>query len=252
MGVCKRIVAGVVLVLGTAVLLLSLVAGVGVWVVKGPVTDRVTALAGRVEATLDLADRGLEKTRTSLARAAERLDGVRQEQGKLAGQPGRGNATRRLLARTVQRQVAPQLGEAQETLQAVAEAAVVVNSLLEDVGGLLSLKAPGLDVSRLTDVNHRLAEATSSAWELSRLLGETDDEADASLSRIDQTLQTIQGLLAEYEPRLAQIRQRTAELKSRVLNGITPAAYAVSFVCFWVALSQVSLLAHAWSWWRRS
>jgi hypothetical protein len=45
-----------------------------------------------------------------------------------------GNAARRALARKVQRNLAVELGDAQEKLHAAAEASVVVNSALEDVG----------------------------------------------------------------------------------------------------------------------
>jgi hypothetical protein len=40
-------------------------------------------------------------------------------------------------------------------------------------------------------------------------------------------------------------------MKSRTLPWITPAAVVISVVSFWFALSQVSLLCHAWSWLKR-
>ena len=94
-------------------------------------TARATQVFGRVAAALDVAEQGLEHASTSLARAAERLDRVREEQRQ---QPRRGNAARSFMARTVQQLIAPQFSEAHETLHTVAEAAAVVNSVLEDVG----------------------------------------------------------------------------------------------------------------------
>jgi hypothetical protein len=256
MRVCKRVLAGLVLLLSTAGLLLSVAGGVGVWIVKGPVTDRATRVFGRVEAALDVVEQGLDHAQASLARAAERLDGVKQEQRKLAREPRRNSALGRLLARTVQQRVAPELGDAHETLHTVAEAAVVVNSVLEDVGNLPPLATSGLDLDRLTELNSRLADVGPAAWELSRLLGEpgpeSDPEAGAQLSRIERTLDTMRGLVGQYQAQVAQARQRTEELKTRTLAWITPAAVLVSLVCFWIAASQVSLLSHARSWWRRS
>jgi hypothetical protein len=256
MKVGKRILAGLTLLLGTAGLLLSLAGGVGVWIVKEPVTARATRVFARIEAALDVADKGLDHVKTSLARAAERLDSVKQEQRKLAQGPRRNSALGRLLARTVQQRVAPELGNAHETLHTVAEAAVVVNSVLEDVGNFPFLSAAGLEVGPLTEINSRLADVGPAAWELSRLLGapgpEPDADAAAQLSRVERSLKRMRGLIAEYEPRVRQVRQRTEEWKSRTLPWITPAAVLVSLVCFWIALSQVSLLFHAWSWWRRA
>jgi hypothetical protein len=253
MVVCKRIVAGITLVLAAAMLLLALAGGVGVWLVKGPVTDRATTLFARIDAALDLAGRGLDQARTSLGRAAERLDAVRQEQQKLAGQPPKTSLTRRTLVRMVQQRVAPQLGDAQVKVQAFAEGAVVVNSVLEDLGNLPYLSIPGLDRDRLNDINSRLSDVTSSAWELSRLLGDSESDADAErdqFTRVEQALKVLQGLLTDYDSRVTLVRQEADGLKSRTLPWIGPGTVIVSLVCFWVALSQVCLLARAWSWWR--
>jgi hypothetical protein len=258
MKVCKRILAGLTLLLAAAGLLLSLVAGVGVWMVRAPVTAKAARVFGRIEAALDVADKGLDHVKTSLANAAERLDGVKQEQRKLAQEPRAINPARRFLARTVQQKIAPDLDQAHEALHTVAEAAVVVNTVLEDIGNFPFLDVSGLDVGRLSAINSRLSEVAPAAWELSRLLGAPDpadagaDAAGGQLSRVEQTLQTIRGLIAEYEPLVKQTRERTEQLKSWTLPWVTPATALVSFVCFWIALSQVSLLAHAASWWKSS
>jgi hypothetical protein len=255
MKVCKRILAGLTLLLATAGLLLSVAGGVGVWIVKEPVTAKATRVFERVEAALDVADQGLDHAQTSLARAAERLDSAREEQRKLARQPQPSSALRRMLARTVQQRIAPQFNDAHGKLHTVAEAAVVVNTVLEDVGNFPFLSTSGLDIERLTEMNKRLADVGPAAWELSRLLGEPgpdSDDAGAQLSRIDRALKAVRGMIAEYEFQVTQVRQRTEELKSRTLPWITPAAALISVVCFWVALSQVSLLSHAWSWWNHS
>jgi hypothetical protein len=255
MKVYKRILAGLTLLLSAAGLLLSLAAGIGVWIVKEPATAKATHVFERVEAALDIADQGLNQVKASLVRAAERLDSAREEQRKLAQEPQRASTLRRMLARTVQQSIAPELGDAHERLHTVAEAAVVVNSVLEDVGNFPFLSVAGLDIDRLSEMNDRLVNVGPAAWELSRLLGEPEPDSDAArnqLSRIDQTLTTLRGRIAEFEPRLTEVRQRTEGLKSKTLPWITPAAFLISAVCFWIALSQVSVACHAWSWWKHS
>jgi hypothetical protein len=256
MRVCKRILAGLVFLLSMVGLLLSGAAGVGVWVVKGPATDRAVHIFGRVGAALDVADNGLDHVQASLSRAAERLDNVKEERRERAEEPRRNNVLGRTLARTVQQRVAPEFTDAHETLNTVAEAAVVVNSVLEDLGSFPLLSTSGLDLDRLKEMNNRLADVGPAAWELSRLLGEpgpeSDAEADAQVSRIERTLETMRGMVGDYQAQVRQARQRTDELKAKTLAWITPAAILVSLVCFWIALSQVSLLFHARSWWRRS
>jgi hypothetical protein len=249
MNTCKRVLAGLLFLLGTAGLLLSVAGGVGVWLVKEPVTASATEVFGRVDSALDLADQSLAHVKSSLARAADRLDKVKEQQRE-RDQP---NLMGRILAQKVQRTIAPQLANAHEKLHTVAEAAVVVNTVLEDVGSFPFLSVAGLDLGDLTVLNGSLSQVEASAWELSRLLGEPGPASDAAgpeLSRIERALKTMRGMIAGFEPKLTQVRERTEQLKSQTLYWITPAAILASIVCFWIALSQVSLLAHAWSWWR--
>jgi hypothetical protein len=254
MSILKSILAALTLLLSIGMLLLSLAGGIGVWVVKRPATEKATRVFGRIEAALTIAEQNLDQVKTSLARASERLDGAREEQRKLAQTPQGSNVLRRTLARTVQRQFAPELGDAHEKLHTVAEAAVVVNSVLEDVGNFPFLSVAGLDLDRLTEINNRLSKVAPAAWELSRLLGEPDSDSSAAanqLSRIERTLNTLRGVIGEFEPWLTLVRQQTELLKSKTLPWITPGAVILSALCLWIALSQVSLMVHAWSWWRR-
>jgi hypothetical protein len=102
----------------------------------------------------------------------------------------------------------------------------------------------------LSEINNSLSAVESSAWELTRLLGEPDFDSDsvAQLSRMEQTLKTLQGLVAEYEPQFRQVRERTDMVQAKIFRWIIPVTALISFVCFWIALSQISALVHIWSW----
>jgi chromosome segregation ATPase len=252
MMVCKRILSLITLFFSTIGLLLSLAGGVGIWIMKQPVTEKATRVFERIEGALDLADQGLDQVNQSLANAADRLESVREEQRKLGAEPQRGNVARRLMARTVQQRIAPELSDAHEKLDKVAQAAVVANSVLEDLGNFPLLSASGLDLDRLGEVNRTLSQVESSAWELSRLFGETEADAGAEMSRIEHALKRMRELIVEFELRVTEVRHRTEELKSRTLGWITPASILISLACFWIALSQGSLMCHAWSCWKHS
>jgi hypothetical protein len=252
MKLCKRIWAGLAFFLGMVGLLLSLAGGIGVWFVKKPVTDRATRVFERIEASLDVAVRGLDHVKTSLDSAAERLEGIKQEQRK---QPRPNNTIRRFLAQRVQQSISPEFTNAHDTFRTVAEASVVVNSVLEDLDNLPFLSESGMDTSRLAEINRGLTQVETSAWELSRLFGDPEQGSDgtgAEMSRIEHTLQTLQRLIAEYEPQLTQTRQRTEDLKARTFSWITPGTVLISLVCFWLAFSQGNVLPRACSWWRGS
>jgi len=247
--VWKRLAAAFILLLGIAGLLLSIAGGVGVWIIKGPVTERMTHVFDRLDVALKAADEALGQVKTSLTNAAKRLEEVKVEQQKLAEQPQKDSALGRLLARKLQK-IAPDIGGARDKLQTIGEAAVVVNSVLEDLGNIPFFSTAGLDEGRLKEIHSLLSDVTPAAWELSRLLGESAPEADASVSRIERKLATMQGWIAEYEPQLKQARRRTEDLKSRALDGIPLATVIISLACLWIALGQLSLLCHGLSWWK--
>ena len=251
MNICKRILGILAFLLGTAALLLGLALGVGVWVVKEPVTARATHISERVDAGLDLAEQKLEHAQTSLTRAAKNLEDVKEERRQLPKESQPWDFARRSVARTVQRSLAPELSDAHNHLHEVAEAAIVVNSVLEDVGNLPFLSETGLDMDRLAEINSRIARVAPAAWKLSRLLGEADPEADDQMSQVEQLLTRLRELVADYQNQVKEVRQRTTALKAKVFAWITPAAVLVSSVGFWIALSQLCILSRAWSWIRQ-
>ena len=255
MNICKRSLAVLTYLRSTAMLLASLAGAVGVWIVIVPVTAKVNRVFGKIESSLDLVEENLDQVEASLVRAAERLGPARQEQKQLS-QQREPALKRRKLARAVQQSIAPQFEDAHAKLQTVAEAALVLNSVLEDLGNFPFLKTAGLDTERLAEMNKSLGNVAPTAWELSRLLGEPEldsDAADAELSRMERTLASLQAWLVQLKKeRITQVRQRTSQLKAQVLTWIMPGAILVSGICFWVALSQVGLMFHARSWWKQS
>ncbi|MGL4552403.1 MAG: hypothetical protein ACRC33_14585 [Gemmataceae bacterium] len=249
MNLVARVLIALACLTACAGLLLGLGGGVGVWLVKGPLTDKAAGLFGKADAALDKADRGIALVTASLANAAERLDAARRE----ASREPTNALARRLMARTVQQTVAPMLGDAHLILTDVAEAAVVVKSVLEVAADSQDLEGTALDASRLLRLKGQLAGVAPAAWELSRLLGDggPDADIDAQYTRVEQILRAARQMAEEYGAQLAEIRGRARDAAARARGWLTPAATLLSAACFWVALSQVSVLAHARSWWKR-
>jgi hypothetical protein len=248
----QRLAAVLLLVLATLGFLLSLAGAVGVWFIREPVRARTTRVFERVEAALERAERGLDLASVSLARAEERLTDTRERRVKAGQETPPNAALRRGLTRTVRRGLGGEIDGAQEKLRTVAEAAVAVNSVLEDMGGIPLLAGSGLDTEGLARASEALTTAGQAAWGLSQAVGDPEGDSDVGIeaSRVERALQEAQRLLAESRPRLPQALQRARQLRSRASAWIGPGAAVLSAVCFWTALSQVCVALLAWSWWK--
>lgn len=254
MSVSRSVLGGLAMVLAATALVLSLAVAIGIWVVKRPAEDRLAHVFRRISGALTMADQGLDSVRKSLAAAAERLDGVKTEQRKTAQESRNGNTARRMMARTVQQRIAPEISNAHEKLHTVAEAAVVVNAVLADMENFPFLSALGFEVGDMTELNNTLTQVESSAWELGRLFveNESDAEATAQMSRIEVSLTKLQELLASYESKVKLVRQRTDEVQAKTESWATPVAIFISLAGFWVAVSQLCVLSRAWGCCRRN
>lgn len=249
----KRVLAIIVVLVSVAGLLLALAGGVGIWTVKQSVTETVTGILDRIGEGIDVARENLQQVKVSLARAQERLSEARAENRRIAQEPENGPNLRRMMARSVTQFVAPELGDANAKMYDIAKASVVVNSILEDVGNFPLLDVAGFNVEEISSLNEQLAAVGPTAFELSRLLNDPNAstaDAEAQVSRIEQTVTALKGWVVKYEQMLADVQDRKVDLTNRTLPWITPGAILISLACFWIAVSQVGMLFHAQRWWR--
>src|ERR1043166_553572 len=241
----KRVVAILTLLVSVLVLIGSLAASVGLWFIWSPVTERTTRVFGRIESALDKVDNGLAQVRRSLDRALEHLATARKEHLAEDKGPKPKISGRKTMALTLQRKFAPELDDAVDKLGTVAGAAVVVNSVLKDMGEMPALS---LDHDRLTEVNRGLAKLGPAAWELSRLLGDSEENTDEQFSRIENDLRAFGATLTEYESKVRLVREQADQLKDQVQRWTSFTVIAGSALFLWIALSQVCMLKHAWAW----
>jgi hypothetical protein len=102
---------------------------------------------------------------------------------------------------------------------------------------------------------HRGAPVSAALQRLQAAVGDGDKEAterevsDAS-SEVAAVLQKCQRTVEDRQSDLDAAWDELARVQSEVLRWLTLGAVAVSALCAWVGVSQVSLFAHAWGWCR--
>jgi hypothetical protein len=255
MRLLRRTVGAVVLLLSAVGIVSCLAGAVGVWVFRQAASEKVTTISARLEVGLQRASVATQNVRRALETASADVGRVSKGSADL----GRGNETSRLAAgamRGILRQVVgPEINEVGGRLATLSDAAVAVSSLLQSFQEL-----PAGPTGRTTpDQMERLAgQASQLSASLQRLQavvgdgekGASEHEVVAAAGEIESVLRRSRATVDGWQSDLDAARDRLPHLKSEALRWLTLVAVAVSALCAWVGVSQISLFAHAWGWCR--
>jgi hypothetical protein len=256
MSIVRVFFAILVILVSVAVLLAALAGGIGVWVVKKPFTAGATRYFERANEMLGVAEQALSRVNSILAKAVESVKAIKDRHAKLSGENPEKRAAMDLLARRINREVAPRVEEARGRLEAITEIAAALQSVTSDLkDSPLGLIRPP-DPDDLKRVSSQLSKVGTTSQELRDMLRDPKNgEGPAGGVRskmidVEKLLESIQELTAEYQAKVTKLRDKLDNLHSEMEAWITPAALIVSAVLFWIAISQISLLIHACSWLR--
>jgi hypothetical protein len=251
MDTLRRLLAVFVLLISVVVLLAAMAAVVGLWVVRGPATERLERLFDRADAVVKVAQAALARADGSLAKAAQSLNTVKEKHQELGSGADKDRAILNLIAMGINSEVAPEVQETRERLLAVTEAAVVLDSVLGDLNDLPAVSVSGPEAQRLGEIRQRLAQLAGITQQLGGMLNQGQPDKDAlgsGVVDIDAILTKVRALVTEYTAKVAKAQEELAAWRARAFTWITIGVPAVSVLLVWIALGQVSLIAHAVSW----
>ena len=252
MGVVKRIVGAVVVLLSALGFLAGLAGVAGVWAARQYLDGGAVRVFARVESALEVARRGARQVNDVLDKSEASLRQLKDAPAAAIDDPAKRLALR-LAASQLTSDSSSQ--EVRDNLTAVAQAAVVANTVLENVGNLPLEPGTDLNAEGVRDLSARLTEAASLARQLDAMLDDgaaTPEAVRDRTSRIDAALTAVHAVTSEFEARVGRFSEREQEWKVRVFMWLNVGAVVATVLFLWFVLSQVSLLLHGWSWlWKR-
>jgi hypothetical protein len=252
MSLFRRFLGFLVLLLSAACFLGCVAGIVLIWEARQDVSDRTQKVVTRIEVGLE---RALAVTQ-DLGRALEkaRTDVDRVNQGVAASHGDKKNRPPPNILRGLVKQVAPGLNELGGRLAISSDAAVVVTSLLQSLQELPLSQTGRIDAERLQGLTRESSRLSASLQKLEALVGEGDGtvaEETATAGRdVDRVLRKCQTTVADWQSDLESARKELPLVEAEVPRWMTLLAIVVTAVCAWVALSQISLAAHALKWCR--
>src|SRR5262249_28169915 len=147
-----------------------------------------------------------------IGEAKASLREVGRNSRQLGPDPKQNNPLVQLIVRQAATDLSPKVGNVRQALGSVTEAAVVIDSVLDNLNEIPLVSVSHLDTERLQATSGQLAALADRTQELSAMLPETNDASASAVkdraSQIDGILIELQTVAAEYEPRVVQIQDR--------------------------------------------
>jgi hypothetical protein len=250
----RRVVGAIVLVLSSLGVVCCATGAVGVWVVRPELSGRAETLDARVAVALERASTANEGLLRALKKARADVRRVSKESAGLVPGP-KNRRVAGLLRKQVERRVGPHIDDLGGRLAKSSAAAVAVASLLQSFQEQPLGDTGRIDPDKLARAADQTSQLSGSLRKLQAVLGKGDQEAGgrevaAAAAEMGRVLEKCQATLEDWQADLDAARQRQDHLRAHLPGWLWLGAVAVTVLCTWVGVSQVSLAAHAWKWLR--
>jgi hypothetical protein len=255
MSLLRRIVAVMVLLLSAAGALCCLAGGVGVWVFRQAASEKVNTIAARLDVGLQRASVANQNVRRALEKASADVGRASKESADLSGDKAKSRRAAGVLRRSLRQDVLPGVNDLGGRLATCSDAAVAVSSLLGSFQEPTPGQAGRIHPDKLDRLAGQASQVSAAMQRLQAAVGDGDKGAtetevvDASIE-VAAVLQRCQQTVDDWQADLDAAREDLPRVKAEALGWLTLGAVAVSLLCAWVGVSQVSLFAHAWGWCR--
>ncbi|MCI0554095.1 MAG: hypothetical protein L0287_24360 [Anaerolineae bacterium] len=246
----SKFFSGVLIVLGTIFLILSLVGMIAAWVYNEPLTREATSKLTDINTELSQAQVGLQSSQGELERALRIVDAAEKALEKLAGQSTGATGLLDNIQGTLDDRLLPELKTARERLVAASNALESLHNTLEGIGALLSidLNVPDKILTDLIDsansLDSEIADIEIMAQQVSTFLSDSSFLLGGDLSETRKSLEAFLATTQEYEKKVTEWRKQVTDLIEKTPKWIDQASVILTIFLLWFGLSQFGLILH--------
>jgi hypothetical protein len=253
LGIVKRVLVGVVMVLAVLGLIVDGSALVGVWASYGPARNSVITVSNTLTQALQVANKGLTRVNGTVQTARQTLTQVNDQATQLGDKAKASSPLVTALSQRVDTRLAPILENVQTTAASIHDSVLKVN------GALVALnRFPGVTVPTLSDqlssVSDRAQQAESAVQDLRVTLANIKagavTKAETAVmqvtARIDAPLARIQGLVNTYQAKAVQAQDRVTSTTNTILTLLLVTAISLTLLFIIVAVALVLLIFVCW------
>ena len=249
----KRILAVIVILIATIGFLANSAGLVGIWVVRRPARDTVTALSTLVNGKLGLVDQALVRVSARADDGRHALAQVNNAASKLSDRLEDSGPLLTALTGAVRDDLAPRIAEMRAQALALHDGVISVNVALETLNSSGFITVPTLS-EKLATVSERIDAAQSDVQELRLAIDEARTGALANLVatvtaqtiKFDNVMAQIKSTAVQYRAAVTQKRQQVTDLSQRLLRAINLLVLSLTGLFLVVAAGQVLLIYVFW------
>jgi hypothetical protein len=255
MGMARRILGVVFLLFSTIGIVGCIAAIVGLWMGHQIIREKVTTITERLDDGLQRAYLPTQSVQRALEQARASLDSVNRESASLRGSE-KNLAVSSVLRKLVRQQVGPNINELGVRLATLSAVATAVTSLLQSFQELPLSQNDRFPSDKLDDWTDQATQLSATLRRLEGIVGPTNqqcsrEEMAAASQGVQLALQRCQAKVDKWQRLLETASEQLPNVRTVFFRWLTLATIALTALCVWVGLGQISLLAHALTWCRR-
>ena len=247
----RRVFSGLLILLSTIFLVLSLVGIGAIWYYNEPLTREVTGQLKEVDRELALAQATLKSSEKELQRALRILDSTQAALEKLTEQSDNAGSLLENIQSTLDDRLLPEL---KTTRTRIEEARLTLENLQSILTGVSSF-IPGIDLNLPNSTVADLIESAESidteianmevlATQASTFVSDTSYLLGGDLTETRDSLQSFLSAIQDYEKKVVRWREQGTDVTENAPNWIDQASIILTVFLFWFGLSQFGLLLH--------
>jgi predicted nucleic acid-binding Zn-ribbon protein len=256
--VFKRTLAVIVILIATIGFLANAAGLAGMWVVRRPARDTVTALSTFVNDKLGLVDQALVRVNARADDGRQALAQVNNAVSKLSDHLEENSPLLTALTGAVRDDLAPKIAEMRAQALALRDGVISVNAALETLNSFGFITVPTLS-DELGAVSERVNAAQSDVQELRLAIDEVRTGVSANLVagvtartiKIDNVMAQIKSTTVKYQAAVTEKRQQVTDLSHKILRAINLIVLLLTGLLLVVAAGQVLLIYVCWQYVRR-
>lgn len=252
----RKILTGALLVISSALLILSVIGIAAAWFYNEPLTRESTARVQKVESTLAQIQSDLQNAKAEVERALRLIESAEQSMAALSGQTSGAQNPLAEVSATLDSQLIPSLKSSRENISQLRVTLVDLHSTIDQLNALplLNLNLPGSDVltailSNMDSLDSGLADVQDIAQRASTFIGDTSYLLGGDFSESKQNLQNLGLALDEYNRRITDWRAQAATIRESLPGWMDRASLLLTVFLLWFGLSQFGLLLHGLTLW---